>query len=379
MDFSEHICLCALTRVFGNYPAAGKELLESFGSAEELFSAPVEELSRRLGSRADLAVLIGHHALEESEKELERLERGGQRFIAFNDPDYPSRLLECPDHPIGIYVRSGGVMTDIFEMRPCIAIVGTRDITPYGREMCARIVKTLAESYIQPVIVSGLAYGADCIAHTTALDCGIGTVGVMATGMDRIYPYSHRELALRIASDPFGALVSDYPCGTSPVALNFLRRNRIIAGLCNATIVIESKRKGGSLVTAKYAVDYNRDLYALPGRIDDTCSGGCNSLISTRMAEIITSPGELSEKLGLKRPRSRNKNGFKEEMKNKYGDGSREYELAMKIYADRGVDYSTLVSRTGWTWGDVVSTAAILESDGVITTDMLQRCSTRMF
>lgn len=379
MEFSENICLCALNRVFGNFPLAGRRLLENYESAEALFNAPQEELHRHLGAKEELADQIGLKVLEDSERELERLERGGTRFIPFNDPDYPSMLLECQDCPIGLYVRSGGPAASVFEMRPCIAIVGTRNLTPYGREVCANIVKALSECHVQPVIVSGLAYGADCVAHTAALNYGIGTVGVMATGMDRIYPFSHRELALKIAGDPFGALVSDYPCGTSPVALNFLRRNRIIAGLCKATIVIESKSKGGSLVTAKYAVDYDRELYAVPGRMGDTYSSGCNSLISTHMAEIVTSPEALGEKLGLGRPRSRNKTGFWEEMQKKYGAESRECELAMKIYSDRGADYSALVSQTGWTWGEVASVAAILESDGVITTDMLQRCSIRMF
>ena len=379
MEFSENICLCALNRVFGNFPVAGKALLEKYESAEALFSAPQEELRRHLGNKEELAAQIGPAVLESSARELEKLERGGQRFIPFNDAEYPSMLLECPDCPIGLYVRSGGPLAAIFDMSPCVAIVGTRNLTPYGREMCTSIVKALAECHIQPIIVSGLAYGADFVAHTSALNFGLGTIGVMATGMDRIYPYSHKDLALRIAGDPLGALVSDYPCGTSPVALNFLRRNRIIAGLCKATIVIESKRKGGSLVTARYAVDYNRDLFAVPGRVDDIYSSGCNSLISTRMAEIITSPEALIDKLGLGRPRSRSKTGFREEMQKKYGPESREYEMALKIYSNRGIDYSTLVSETGWSWGDVASVASVLESDGVITTDMLQRCSIRMF
>jgi DNA processing protein len=379
MEFNENICLCALNRVFGNFPVTGRKLLETYESATALFSAPQEELRERLGNKEELAGQIGLKVLEDSARELEKLERGGQRFIAFNDPDYPSMLLECPDCPLGLYVRSGGSMASVFEMKPCIAIVGTRNLTPYGRDICTSIVKSLSECHVQPVIVSGLAYGADCVAHTAALSFGIGTIGVMATGMDRIYPYSHQELAFRIAGDPLGALVSDYPCGTSPVALNFLRRNRIIAGLCKATIVIESKRKGGSLVTAKYAVDYNRDLFAVPGRVGDNCSSGCNSLISTRMAEIVTSPEALGEKLGLGRPKSRNKTGFREEMQKKYGEGSHESELAMLVYANRGIDYSGLVSQTGWSWSEVASVAAILESDGVITTDMLQRCSIRMF
>ena len=225
------------------------------------------------------------------------------------------------------------------------------------------------------MIVSGLALGTDGVAHAAALECGLGTVGVMATGLDKIYPYSHTGLADRITADPNGALVTDYPAGTVPVALNFIRRNRIIAGLCRATIVIESKRKGGSLLTARYATDYNRDLFALPGRIDDPRSSGCNSLIASGMAEIIADPDELVDKLGLGGIKSLKRQNLGSFLAERYGPGSAPAVIGMLIKQNRGINYDTLAELSGLSWGEVTSATATLETDGIIITDFLQRCS----
>lgn len=384
-DFNENVCLCALNRLLGNVPLAGKALIEHYGCAKAVFDASQDEMRHLLGSlaggraepetRMDLAACIGPRALEESAAELDKLARMGGRFIGYEDEDYPSMLRECPDCPIGIYVRSGGPVTGIFEMKPCVAVVGTRDISPYGKEWCVRLVRAMATTKRPPVIVSGLAYGADAVAHATALECGMGTVAVMATGMDDIYPFSHRDLSERIVADPCGALLTDYPFGSSPVALNFVRRNRIIAGLSIATIVIESKQKGGSLLTAKYAVDYNRDVYALPGRIDDYRSAGCNSLIDRGMASIIASPDELVEKLGLGGMKTRIREDLEGVLIRKYGSGSAPARIGMLIKQNRGASYDALAAMSGLSWSEVSGAAGVLESDGIITTDFLQRCS----
>lgn len=375
IDFDENVCLCALNRVFGNWPMEGRGLVERFGSASAVFGATEAELREALGKREDLASQIGLKLLEESAAELQRMEGRGGRFLSFMDNEYPSALSECPDFPLGIYIKSGGPPTGIFEMRPCVAVVGTRDISAYGREWCVKLVRAMANTKAPPVIVSGLALGTDGVAHATALECGLGTVGVMATGLDKIYPYSHTGLADRITADPHGALVTDYPAGTSPVALNFIRRNRIIAGLCRATIVIESKRKGGSLLTARYATDYNRDLFALPGRIDDPRSSGCNSLISSGMAEIIADPDELVDKLGLGGIKSMKRQNLGSFLADKYGPGSVPAVIGMLIKQNRGINYDTLAELSGLSWGEVTSATATLETDGIIITDFLQRCS----
>ena len=379
------MCLCALNRVLGNVPMAGMAIVEHFGNAQEVFGAPYEEIRRVLEStvsgnqdldvRMNLADKIGLKTLEESAAELEKIGGLGARFIGFEDDDYPSLLRECPDCPLGIYVRSGGPLPEIFDMRPCVAVVGMRDLSPYGREWCTRLVRSMAATKTPPIIVSGLAYGVDAVAHRTALECGMGTVGVMATGIETIYPYSHRELANRILAVPCGALVTDYPCGTAPVALNFVRRNRIIAGLAMATVVIESKPKGGSLITARYSTEYNREVFALPGRIDDCRSMGCNSLIDRGMATIIASPDELVEKLGLGGMKARLREDLAGVLARKYGPGSAPAVLGMLIKKNRGADYETLAKLSGLSWSQVCGAAGVLESDGIITTDFLQRCS----
>jgi DNA processing protein len=228
---------------------------------------------------------------------------------------------------------------------------------------------------VPPCIVSGLAFGADGIAHRTALECGLPTVGVMATGIEKVYPWQHAELAGEMVRTPGCAVVTDYPSGSSPVALNFIRRNRIIAGLSRATIVIESKTKGGSLITAKYACDYNRDVFALPGRADDLRSAGCNSLIRQRMADIITDPEDLVERLGLGKTLRRRKAGLETLLGRKYGADSPLIPLALTVKGHPGISLEEIVRETGWTWPEVQERAALLETDGFLETDLLGRCT----
>ena len=180
-----------------------------------------------------------------------------------------------------------------------VAVVGTRDISPYGREWCERIVHALARTSPKPLIVSGLAIGTDICAHKAALEASLPTIAVMATGTDTIYPYRHRQIAEKMSGTQGCALVTDYPPGTAPLPVNFLRRNRIIAGLSHATILVESKIKGGGMMTCRLAFSYDRDVYALPGRADDLRSQGCNHLIRARMAEPLTSEEDIIDSLGL--------------------------------------------------------------------------------
>jgi len=377
-DFNEKVCLCALNRVSGNSPLSGRELIDHYGSASAAVNAPIEEWEALLGGPCEP---ISQKILDESAAELEKLATEGKRFIGMDEDDYPTLLRECPDCPLGLYVHSGAPLASIFEMRPCIAIVGTRDISPYGKEWCRRIVKSLADADIPPVIVSGLAFGADAIAHMSALEFGTGTVGVMATGLDKVYPWRHVPLAGQIVDSPCGALVTDYPCGTSPVALNFIRRNRIIAGLCRATIVIESKSKGGSLLTARYAVDYDREVYALPGRADDVRSEGCNSLIATKMAELIVDGDDLARKLGLtssargRMPLRERKMLFKDRLVRRYGETSPLISIGLAVMDNSGAGLEELARACCRSYTDTLQGIAVLQADGFVTMDLLQRCS----
>lgn len=374
-DAKERRALCGLNKVLGYMPAVGHALMKCFGSAAGVFQATQETLRDALGAQRDLAEQLNASLLDWADQELTGIQERGCRFIAFGDEEYPGLLAECPDPPLGLYFRSASAPTAVFDLRPCVAVVGTRDISPYGREWCRKLVGAMSEASVTPTIVSGLAFGADAVAHKTALECGLPTIGVMATGIEKIYPWQHIELAEQMARTPGCALLTDYPLSSSPVALNFVRRNRIIAGLSRATLVIESKSKGGSLITARYANEYNRDVFALPGRAGDVRSEGCNSLIRHRMADIITDPEDLVERLGLGKPARRRKAGLEMLLKQKYGPDSPLVALGLLVKGRPGISLEEIAAETGWSWPEVMERAGRLETDGLLETDLLQRCT----
>ena len=371
----ELTALCALNKALGYVPAAGHALLARFGAAAPVFGEKTAALREALGPYRDFADQLDGKLLDWAAGELDRMDRGGFRCIGYGEEDYPSLLAECEDPPLVLYYNASSPPAAVFEMRPCVAVVGTRDLSPYGRDWCRRLVLAMGEASVPPCIVSGLAFGADGTAHRTALECGLTTVGVMATGIEKVYPWQHTELAGQMVRTPGCAVVTDYPSGSSPVALNFIRRNRIIAGLSRATVVIESKTRGGSLITAKYACDYNRDVFALPGRADDVRSAGCNSLIRQRMADIVTDPEDLVERLGLGKTARRRKAGLETLLGRKYGVGSPLIQLALTVKGHPGISLEEIVRETGWTWPEVQERAAILETDGFLETDILRRCT----
>jgi DNA processing protein len=206
--------------------------------------------------------------------------------------NYPSRLRECPDAPLLFYYKGNADL----KARHILGIVGTRKASAYGRALTERLVHDLAGSFPDTVILSGLAYGIDVQAHRSALKEQLPTVAVLAHGLDRIYPQAHRSIAAEMIER--GGLLTDFPSGTEPDKPNFLKRNRIVAGLSEATVVVESGEWGGSLVTADIAFSYSRDVFTFPGRVDDASSIGCNQLIRKNKAGLITSAADLIEALG---------------------------------------------------------------------------------
>lgn len=274
----------ALTFIPSVGDVLGKKLVAACGTPEAVFSEKKQLLLKidGVGTQTVDSVLANREtALSRAQAELEQLERYNIATLFYTDKDYPYRLRECADGPLLLYYKGNTG----FNSAKTLAVVGTRRATSYGKDICQQLIAELACQEI--TIVSGLAYGIDTCAHKSALDNGLRTIGVLAHGLDRIYPQANRSLAGKMVSQ--GGILTDYPMGTIPDRENFPTRNRIIAGLSDAVIVIEAGMKGGALITAEIANSYNRDVFAVPGRIGDYFSEGCNFLIKTNRAHLLQS------------------------------------------------------------------------------------------
>lgn len=267
----------AVSVLFRNRLRKALRLLEHYGSAYEVWQHTDEPDMQAAWQRA--------------EGEAEFIDRHQIRMLWCEDALYPFRLRECPDRPLVLYSK-GNIR---FEDTKVVSVVGTRMATDRGKEQTRQLVLELAKQIPNVVIVSGLAYGIDVAAHRAAIEAGASTVIVPAHGLDRIYPSLHRSVAVQALEN--GGILTEYPSGTNPDAFNFVARNRIIAGLADAVVVVESKQKGGSLITAQMACDYNRDLFAFPGRSSDENSRGCNLLIRNQKAQLIQSADDLIDSM----------------------------------------------------------------------------------
>lgn len=278
----------ALTRLPGLGMIGANRLMEAAGSATTIFSNAknlkdiVPDVSQKV-----IDAIVNCDVLRLCEAEIRFAEKNGIRCLTLNDEDYPSRLRECDDAPLLLFYKGTANLNSLH----IINLVGTRHATEYGRDICQRFISELHEIMPDVLIVSGLAYGIDINAHRAALQYGMDTVGVLAHGLDRIYPAVHRRTAAEMLNH--GGLLTEYPSGTNPDRQNFIKRNRIVAGMSDATIVVESAAKGGALITADIAESYNRDCFAFPGRIGDEFSTGCNALIRNNRATLLQSAEEL--------------------------------------------------------------------------------------
>lgn len=377
----EKASLCALNKIFGFKPKLALALISHLGGASPVFRLNSSEADSLLGPYSGFRDMIHPKAVDEAFGELERLKNMDIGFVGWSENNYPELLHECEDAPVGLYVRSLTPMEDLWKPMRRIAVVGTRDISPYGREWCVRTVTGLASSSEKPAVISGLALGTDFCAHKTALEYGLPTIAVMATGPETVYPFRHREFAERLYSTPGCALVTDYPPGTAPLPVHFLRRNRIIAGLSDSTILIESKIKGGGMMTSRLAFSYSRDVYALPGRSDDPRSQGCNILIKNKVADIITSVDELLESLSLSRVRKSYGQAAEDLLNEAFGRNlphgqiGRMLALIGIIRKERGITLEELSSESGIEYIEVSKLARLLETYGFIDIDILQRCT----
>ncbi|MDR1499937.1 MAG: DNA-processing protein DprA [Tannerellaceae bacterium] len=266
----------------------GRDLLKHIGSAMDVFHAATSTLSaiRGINDRI-IAEIRRPDVLRRAEKEVYFVEKNRIDCLFIHDNGYPVRMAKDDNMPLLLYLKGNCELNS----RRMVGIVGTRKPTGYGLSMTESIVDGIAAMSPGAVIVSGLAYGIDIAAHRNAIRQHLSTVAVLAHGLDRIYPYPHRSTAIEMLQE--GGLVTEYPSGTAPERHHFVQRNRIIAGLTDGTIVVESPEKGGSLITADIANYLGRDVFAVPGRATDICSQGCNRLISSNKAGLITSADDL--------------------------------------------------------------------------------------
>jgi len=287
-EISELQYRIALTMAPAIGPITARKLIEKVGSARGIFQEKTARLRKIEGIGPVLVrSLKSTDLLHQAEKELKFLLKHHIAALYFQDPAYPARLKECADAPILLYARGDQGLNS----SRSLSVVGTRQASSYGKELCRSIVLGLSRLLEDLVVVSGLAFGIDVMAHRAALEGGIPTVAVLGHGLSTLYPHAHRDTARKIIQQ--GTLVTDFHSGMGPERNNFLRRNRIIAGMADATLVVESASAGGSLITANMANSYDRDVLAVPGRTTDPRSRGCNRLIRNQVAALVESAEDV--------------------------------------------------------------------------------------
>lgn len=285
----------ALTLVPGVGSILIRQLISYCGSAPDVFRAPLARLLKVPGIGAVTArALLKPGVLAEAERVGQRLEKMGATALFYTDKTFPARLKTLYDAPALLYFLGSGTLN----APRTIGLVGTRQATDYGRRVTAEIIEALVPYGVH--VISGLAYGIDIAAHRASLANSLPTIGVMASGLDVIYPNGHQKTATEMRG--LGGLLTESPPGTKPDAHLFPARNRIIAGLSDAVVVVEAAAKGGALITAEYANNYHRDVFAVPGQLNQTFSAGCNKLIRENKAQIYTSPKDLIEALNWDAP-----------------------------------------------------------------------------
>lgn len=276
----------ALTLLPGMGYKRVRTILQHTGSIEEFFRWKKKQFLEIPGIGKNLVHQMDRkQALEDAAKHLEFLDKNQIQSYFYLEEDYPRRLNQCEDAPLLLFGKGNCSFNDT----KTVAIVGTRNATAYGRAICEELIASFQGKNI--VVVSGLAYGIDIIAHELCLKYDVPTIGVLGHGLDRIYPAAHRKTAVKMLEN--GGLLTEFLAGTNPDRENFPMRNRIVAGMCDATIVVESGLKGGSLITAELANDYNRDVFAFPGDITKPFSAGCNRMIQSNKAQLITESADF--------------------------------------------------------------------------------------
>ncbi len=346
----------ALTLVPNIGDVHAKFLINHFGTAEAIFKAPAHRLEKIEGiGHGKAGSIKAFTNFSEAEKELLFLEKYKISAFCIKHSAYPRRLIHCYDSPFLLYYKG----TADLNTTHIVSVVGTRLHSDYGKQLCNDLIEQLASH--QVLVVSGLAYGIDTVAHKAALKYDLQTVGVMAHGLDRIYPPQNKTLAKHMTGH--GGLLTDFRSGTKPDKQNFPKRNRIVAGMCDALVVIESGIKGGSLITAELANGYNKDVFAFPGRTVDHKSEGCNYLVKTNKASLITSAKDVIDMMNWET--TEKKTSF------------RQQELFVELTADEkkiaellaekdAMQVDEIFAKSGMNSSAVASALLMLEMNGLV-------------
>ncbi len=351
-DLRYQLAICLIS---GVGPRIAKKLIAYCGGVEAVFKEKKKNLLKipTVGEYTAKAV-SDKEIFDIVDRELEFISKFKINTHFYLDSNYPQRLKPLDDSPVLLFTK-GSVDLNHTHV---ISIVGTRNITQYGKDKCKEFVKDLAD--INPFIISGLAYGVDVAAHKAALNHNLYTAAVLGHGLDRIYPPLHRQLAEKILQS--GVLVTDFISNTKPDRENFPRRNRIIAGLSDAVVVIEAAERGGALITAYYANDYNRDVFAVPGKTNDEYSRGCNHLIKTHKANLAESANDI--KYIMRWEKSLKKKPVQQVMFNNLSD---EQQVILNILKEnQPVNFAYLVAHSKMTFSKVTTILLELELKSVV-------------
>ncbi|HOY39703.1 MAG TPA: DNA-processing protein DprA [Bacteroidales bacterium] len=353
----------AISRVPGMGCITARKIVSIVHDLEVVFLEKASVLKRISGIGDFAAGKIARNrqsALELAHQELEYCVRNEISFISFIDKGYPLQLQECEDAPLLLYYKG---CPDFGNVKN-ISVVGTRNVTRYGSENCNKIVSQIAARHPEAVIISGLALGVDGIAHTAALKSGLKTWAVIGHGFETIYPGEHYGLAADILEKE-GAIITEYPHNSKIRPSNFVERNRIVAGLAKAVLVVESAKKGGAMITADLANQYNRDVFALPGAVDRMGGNGCNLLIKTHRAHLCEDVEDIEYITGWK-PNAETKNCQSIEFPDDGRFSEQELLILEALKKEQYNDFDGLLTKTGLTTGQISTSLLELEFRGII-------------
>lgn len=353
---SDLIYKVALTLVPRIGVVTGKSLISYCGGAEAVFREKKAKLLKipGIGEQAVQAVL-NFTDFDRAQEEVAFIEENHIQPLFYTDKAYPQRLLQCYDSPLMLYYKGN---TDLNTSK-ILAMVGTRKATEYGKDMCAKIVEGFKNTDV--LIVSGLAYGIDTYSHKAALDNNLNTVGVLGHGLDRVYPATNKPLSEKMLQS--GGLLTTYMKNTNPDRENFPQRNRIVAGISDAVLVVEAAAKGGALLTAEYAIEYNRDVFAVPARLTDMQSEGCNRLIKINKAALVQDAEDIKYIMNWQsdvKPTG-------QVIKDLFSSLSAEHQIIFDILHEKGeADIDLLLLKTGFMPSMIAKLLLDMEFDGII-------------